>query len=247
VSIVPLLLIMLPWTVWASMVEGTGQSRAEPRPYWKTPEVYKNIVDQRSLAVSAKIDKVGKDDESKERLKVVAAGHVAVPLSYAWQKVLQFERLPKVSSHFNKAEYTAANKQLYVVVAAMGYTAHLVLQLKFIEAPNHASTESGDERPDWKEIQWETIGGAFQGMTGTIRLEDYEHRRTEMSLVTTHETKKLPLPSAFKAFMIEVVSQRVAGVMREYIEQSYKEDQRKQDSQKLDQLQKAQSNKENKE
>ncbi|HEX4926029.1 MAG TPA: hypothetical protein VFV50_18190 [Bdellovibrionales bacterium] len=191
-------------------VDGEG----EKRPFWKAPGVYEGIVDKRDLAVSAKIEK-GAAKSDKERLQVVAAGHVSVPLSYAWAKVREFERLPKVSSHFKNAEYFPDRKRLHLIVTALGYQAFLVLHLKFIDEVKY------------KEIRWETTEGAFTGMTGTIRLEDFERRRTEMSLYSEHESKKLPLPDAIKSIMIEVVSQRVAGLMREYIEGEYKKDLKK--------------------
>src|SRR5262245_15825090 len=92
-------------------------------PFWKSPDVYKTVTDQRAVAVSAKIEKTTHRDEARERLQVVAAGHVSVPLAYAWKKVREFERLPKISSHFNKAVYTAANKRLYIEVEALSYHA----------------------------------------------------------------------------------------------------------------------------
>jgi uncharacterized membrane protein len=186
-----------------------------PAPFWKSPPVYKTMVDERALPVSAKIEKTKSDGKAKERLLVMAAGHVSVPIGYAWKKVLQFERLPKISSHFNKAEYFADKKRLHIEVSALGYKAQMFLQMKF------------EEKAGWKEIQWEAVEGAFQGMKGIIRLEDFEGRKTEMSLVSDHETDKLPLPAVLKSFVIEVVGQRVAGLMREYIEDEYKKDNKK--------------------
>jgi uncharacterized membrane protein len=187
------------------------------QPFWKQSDVYQTITDRRALAVSAKIDKIGNSagGTDHERLQVVAAGHVSAPLEYAWKKVRDFERLPKISSHFNKAVYTASDKKLYIDVEALGYHAHMYLQLSFHESAG------------WKEIRWATVDGAFRGMSGTIRLEDYKNRKTEMSLFSEHETKKLPLPPALKAFVIEVVSQRVAGLFREYIEDEYKKENKK--------------------
>jgi hypothetical protein len=41
------------------------------------------------------------------------------------------------------------------------------------------------------------------------------------------ETKKLPLPPPLKALVIEVVSHRVAGLFRQYIEGEYKKERKK--------------------
>ncbi|MEQ1877233.1 MAG: hypothetical protein ABL958_11340 [Bdellovibrionia bacterium] len=185
-------------------------------PFWKTPAVYKTITDKRELAVSAKIEKSEKEGKGLERLQVVAAGQVSVPLEYAWKKVRDFERLPKISSHFNKAVYYPDAKRLYIEVEAIGYHAHLMLSLEY-----------KDVASDWKEIRWEVVDYSFIGMRGTIRLEDYKGSKTEMSLFSEHETKKLPLPPPLKALVIEVVSQRVAGLFRQYIESEYKKERKK--------------------
>lgn len=181
-------------------------------PFWKKPDVYKTITDNRALAVSAKIEKTEGQKADLERLQVVAAGHVSVPLAYAWKKVREFERLPKISSHFNKAVYSGKDRRLWVEVEAIGYRANLFLKLDFVE------------KDESKEIRWEAVEGAFTGMKGTIRLDDYRNRKTEMSLFSEYEAKKLPLPPALKSLVIEVVSQRVAGLMREYIEDEYKKE-----------------------
>src|SRR5687768_11113997 len=124
------------------------------------------MVEARAIPVNAKIEKLKSSEGEKERLRVVAAGHVSVPISFAWKKIREFDRLPKISSHFNKAEYYPDRKRLYLHLVALGYHAHMILQLRF------------EEKEKWKEIQWETVEGAFTGMTGIIRLEDFERRKT---------------------------------------------------------------------
>jgi uncharacterized membrane protein len=174
--------------------------------FWKRPENYKKMVQDRTILVSA-------DTGEKPPLKTMSvdgAGIVSAPLDFTYSTVKKFDELPKVSERFEEAKFNPKDNTLDLHISALGYHVKMKLLLTF------------EEKPKTKIIHWKSIEGGFVGMSGDLQLVAFDARRTEMSLSAYFENEKLPLPKVLMGLGLEVVTQRVAGVMREYIEAKYK-------------------------
>ncbi|MGE3975804.1 MAG: SRPBCC family protein [Bdellovibrionales bacterium] len=176
-------------------------------PFWKRKDVYDTLVEKKQVAVSAK----AVQEETEASMSVEAAGIVNAPLAFTFETVQQYDKLKEISSYFHESKYDATKKQLYVHMSAMGYHARMTLKLE----------EKEEREPRAHMIHFECIQGNFLGMKGVIRLEDFQKRKTEMSLKTDYKTDKLPLPKALMGFGLEVVARKVAELMRSYIEDEH--------------------------
>ena len=105
-----------------------------------------------------------------------------------------------------EVQYTEPTQQLRLHLATLGYHARMLLKLEHRTA---AKVE---------EIHWRAAEGSFEGMLGTIRMEDDGRQGTELSLSADYEASKLPLPKTLMGLGLEIVAQRVAIKMRDYIE-----------------------------
>lgn len=111
----------------------------------------------------------------------------------------RFDRLKDVSSHFEEIRYDSFKKQLFIHISALGYHARMFLKLKFAGGVKE------------KIINWEAIG-----------MEESAGRRTILWLFADYSTEKLPLPKVLMGIGFEIIAKRVAGLMRVYLEESYR-------------------------
>ncbi len=184
----------------------------EPVPFWKAkPKLYQSLIEDRQIICSAKTDVA--DEGPKKglyQLNVVTAGLVNTPIYDAWNTVRNFESLAKVDERFQEVKYFAENQRVFLHMAAYGYHAKMLLQMRFGESMNA------------REMRFECVEGNFKGMTGTIRLEATKNNKTEFSMTTDYASEKIPLPKILLGIGVEVIGSRVAVAMRTYVEAEYK-------------------------
>lgn len=179
--------------------------------FWKTkPDVYKKIKEDRAIIVSARNESIEEGGKNKEVLKVTSVGWVKSSFEFTKKTVQAFELLPKVDERFLESKFNSSKSELFVHLAAYGYHAKMLLKLVLAE------------KPGIFDIQYECIEGAFQGMTGLIRIEDQGRQASEISMTAFYKSDKLPLPSVLMGIGLEFVAQRVSSQMRNYIEDEYK-------------------------
>lgn len=184
-------------------------SFAEEVPFWKKKEsVYNRIRQENEIIVSANIV----TEESEKRLEIVSAGHIQAPLEFTWKKILDFNNYNKITDHFKDIKYDEKKQDLFVNVGALGYYASLWLELK----PKNFETK--------KVLDWHCYKGSFKGMRGTVTIEKITPRVSEISMFANFSGKTIPIPDILIRFGLELIGKQMASKMRNYIEDSYKND-----------------------
>jgi hypothetical protein len=185
-------------------------AKPEPLPFWRQKQkVYKRMMDERLIVVSAKTEKKEKQLQPYT-MDVKAAGIVNAPFEYSRKWMTEFEKLPKVDSRFERVHYDKTNEILFLRVAAYGFYAQMWMKME--QLPGEQAYE----------LHWENIRGSFTGMTGIIRVDKVNDKQSEVSLRSLHKSRKIPLPPVLMNFGLEFVGQRVSAKMRSYIEEEYR-------------------------
>lgn len=177
-------------------------------PFWKAKDIYLGIVENRQIPVRADID----NGSPVMSIQLETAGLISTPMTFAYKKVIEFEKLPQVSIYFDEAKYYPEKQRLFLRLSGLGYHVQMIWQMKF--------TEEGDN----KVIEWESIEGGFKGMKGWVRVSDYHHTKTEISFRGYYEALHLPLPKILMGLPLEIIGQKAAEKMRSFIEEEYKND-----------------------
>lgn len=176
----------------------------DKKPFWKAkPALMKKMADDRAIIVS-----VHRDDADNGQIvfTMAGAGVVARDKDVCFKVAQDYPKLKEVSDHFQTVTYDPKEQKLFVVTQALGYQARMLMQLTPVSE-------------DWRsEIQWEVIWGSFKGMKGVIGYEKLGTRATEVSFTGRFEAKEFPIPKIIMGFALEVVTQKVAEKMRDYVE-----------------------------
>ena len=177
----------------------------EELPFWrKKTKLYEQIKTQRRVVVSVK-EESGKEGQ---KFRMVGAGAVNVPVEFAVKQIMEFEKLPSVSSYFKKVVHKKKEKQIYIVLEALGYQARMRLEYKW--------------HKDGRQMDWRVIWGPFKGMLGHYQFQSLSQDQTEVSIWSTFKNPKLPVPQFLMKFTLEVIAEKVAQKMRSFIESEYK-------------------------
>lgn len=183
----------------------------ESPAFWKTKEkVYKKIRDERAIIVSVQAKKnLDKVPLEPYILHLTGGGHMNVPVQFAYEKAKDLSNLKKVSSHIVESKYNANDQTLFLHTVAFGYHATLKMKMVFKNA-----TES-------PAIEFDVIEGVFLGLKGRVVFGEIALTKTEVGYFAGYRYKNLPFPKFFVEFGLEVVMQKVAGLLRSHIESEY--------------------------
>lgn len=186
---------------------------AEEKPFWKSkPEVYRSLVDDHEIVVSVTHTKPSKKGEPYS-FTYKGAQIVSAPLLFCQKKMLQYEKLPEISSYIRETRWDAGKKELYFHGEAYGFHAQMWLKIETVIAENSF------------EMHFEVLRGNLVGMKGLIRLEDFKRQKIEMSLAGKQSAQNLGMPAILLDFGLEIVLQQVAKKIRNYLEGEYKKEQ----------------------
>ncbi|OQW50885.1 MAG: hypothetical protein A4S09_11200 [Proteobacteria bacterium SG_bin7] len=189
--------------------EGFG---AEDPPFWKTKsEIYRGLVDDRDIVVSV-THKKPKETGGDYNFNYKGAQIVNAPVSFCQKKMLQYENLPKISNYIKEAKFDPDKKELYFHGEAYGF--HATMWMKIITVVSDKTFE----------MHFEVLRGNLVGMKGIVRIEDFKRQKTEMSLAGSRSAQKLGMPAILLDFGLEIVLQRVASTIRNYLEGEYKKE-----------------------
>jgi ribosome-associated toxin RatA of RatAB toxin-antitoxin module len=112
--------------------------------------------------------------------------------------------LKAVSEHIVEVKPGPLPEDLFVHTEAFRYHARMQMKLKVVTEPA-------------RRIEFTVVSGHFTGMTGDFSFEDYKGK-TLMGFHAEYKYTVLPMPAFFVEFALEVVLQRVATLMREFLE-----------------------------
>lgn len=174
---------------------------SSPADWRERPKVQKKVQTQRRVFVVLK-EKAGQPGV----LSLTGIGEVKQSRSVCLQKMLGFEKLPQVSSHFKKVIHQPKLSRVYFVLQAYGYEARLLIKYKVV------STKEKDL------LQWSVVWGRFEGMVGEIQLTSPRAGRVQALMTGSFRADQVPLPSFFKNFVLEMIIHRISLKMRTYLE-----------------------------
>lgn len=173
------------------------------QPFWQSKKIAQKMREERFIAISVTQAK----DSRRKFLRFGGAGLVKVPLDYSFTTAQKLEDLKTVSDHFEEVKWDRATNLIYLRTRAFGWVAEMLLQVDF--------------ESQKKIIRWRNVAGSLAGMVGGIHFRDDGRQMTEMSMTAEYTFEKLPLPTFFVEFGLEIVLQRVAGLMRAFIEEQF--------------------------
>lgn len=189
-----------------------GGFAVDETPFWKAkPEVYRGLVDDRDVVVSVThknpVEKGGNYNFTYKGAQIVN-----VPLAFCQKKMLQYEKLPEISTYIKETKFDAGKKELYFHGEAYGFHATMWLKIETVIAENSF------------EMHFEVVRGNLVGMKGIVRTEDFKRQKSEMSIIGSRTAQKLGMPAILLDFGLEIVLQQVAKKIRNYLEAEYKKE-----------------------
>lgn len=195
-------------SIW--VVSALGQ---EELPFWREKKkVYRQITHERRVIVSVKQEEVA----GKKSFRMVGVGAVNAPIDFCVGEVMEFDKLPEISSYFKKVVHQKDKKQVYIVLEAMGYQARLLLEYQW-----------NKKDPNAQQMDWKVIWGPFKGMIGHYQFVKINGEQTEVSIWSNFSNHNIPIPEFLMKFTLEVIAEKVAQKMRSFIEDNYRKNKKK--------------------
>ncbi len=170
-------------------------------PYWRKPEIYKKITDDKIIAVSSKFF------EDCPAWSFRGAGIVRVSIEQVWKAVFEFDRLKKMADIFSEVDYDKSQKKLKLKIKLLAIEKELVL--RFI-TEEHLKED--------KKLKFVVEYGFLKTLEGELRLKIYNSQETEVGLFAKYPDKIERWPDWIFAFATEAVMSRVAGELRKMVE-----------------------------
>ena len=180
-----------------------------PLPFWKSKEkIYERVKNGDVVVSVTRHD--GREGRGRHRLNIAGGGWVRAPREFVMQKAFEFDRLAKASGYIDSAVYDAAEQKLSIAVSAYGRKAQMQVRLRSVK----------DVEP--KRIDYEILNGPLRGLKGAFEFTEIGSIQTEVGIVSEFHYDELPLPKFFIEFGLEVVFQKMAVNLRNYVEHEFK-------------------------
>lgn len=177
----------------------------DEKPFWRKPKYFKRLENDRAILVAVRSEKMESSD--LQSLHMQGAGIVNRPPGVAYEILKDFSRWTEMSDYIKSSQYDSESRILKLHLLAFEYHAHLKMRVFFDE-----------EQENLKAFRFLVLDGAFEGMKGIMEFKDNGRRKAEISMTVVDEFEKLPLPSFFIEFGLEVVFQKIAARMRSFVE-----------------------------
>lgn len=176
-------------------------------PFWRAkPKILRRIREERDVVVSVRSESITSGSFA-HRLVLAGAGDVSAGLSFSFDQVKRFEKLPEISSMIKKANFEPSTQRLELTVEAFKYRATLPMKVTF-----------ADQDQGSRALEFDTLEGAFRGLKGKFLFEKLKEDKTEFSISAEMPYQTLPMPRFFITFGLEVAMQHTAKAMRQFIE-----------------------------
>jgi hypothetical protein len=176
-----------------------------PAAFWRNKEnVMRKITEDRTIVVSVNAKK---RDAKMSNLDMVGGGLTRQYHHVAFAKAQKYENLKKVSDHIREVRWDAAKSELYVHTEAFRYHARMRMRIRTVSPTAEVA-----------QIHFEVIEGNFKGMVGLFSFEKFKAQSCLMGFQSRYVYEKLPMPNFFVEFGLELVLQKVAGLMCQFLE-----------------------------
>lgn len=134
---------------------------------------------------------------------------MVTPLEFAFKEAIQPENLRQAIDYIEEIKWEG--DLLYVRSKAFGFEAKMWVRFRMTLN---------------RTIHFEIVRGTLTGAEGDLSFEDVHFEgighRTEVGISGHYDFVHFPLPKMFAEFGIEVILQRAAIKMRDFLENSYK-------------------------
>lgn len=186
---------------WVAKKELILQPREEV--YWDNPKLAQKMREERAIPVSVRTSTVNK----KIHLDLRGAGLIHRSLDQAYAAAMDLGHAETWSSYFKQANYNDSRMQLAVRIEIFFHAAEMLVQFQ---------SEAG--KSPQRYLLWEVLAGNFKGLKGEFIFSSDDAQHTRVSVVAEDDTETLPLPRTLTALVFEVALQKIAGSMRNHIE-----------------------------
>jgi len=172
-------------------------------PFWRAKEkVFRRITEDRDIIVSVTTEDLG---AGKSVLHMKGGGLTRRELTSVFKEVQRYDQLLRITSHIREVRWNEPRKEMFLHCEAFNYHARMTMKILVEEKPT-------------PRLRFEVVEGDFLGMKGAFSFEEYKTTQTVMGYAADYEYKKLPFPRFFVEFGLEVVLQKVASLMRSFLE-----------------------------
>lgn len=192
--------------MWPLIIALSAWSLPAEKPFWQSKEKAVERIENREILV---VVKSAPKDKGK-KLVAQGGGRILAPAGFTFERALEFDQLPKLSSYIQEAAFDEKTQRLTIKVSAYGYRDKMRVKL---DIRAKASPQ---------EIGFEVMEGALKGFSGLFWFQPLGPGTSEVGLEGTLSYETLPVPKIFLEFGMEVVLQRLAGKLRRYAEDEFK-------------------------
>ncbi len=194
---------------WKQISVNLCFSVAVVQPFWKTkPEVYRKIVEERAIIVSAR---------SSPKIKLNGGGIVDAPSNFAFEEIQKYDKLDESLDFIENVEWHKERSEIDLDVSMLGLSTHLLVAVT-------PSTTS--EKPQF--LKFEIKKGWMRGLQGKLELSSLENNKTEVGFTAEFPDKEENYFSrVFSSLTLEGIMKKTAQSLRTHVESEWKKHERK--------------------
>lgn len=174
------------------------------QPFWKTkPEVYRKIVEERAVIVSA---------QSSPKIKLNGGGIVDAPSNFAFEEIQKYDKLDESLDIIKNVEWHKNSSEIDLDVSMLGLNTHLLVAV---------TPSTVDEKPLF--LKFEIKKGWMRGLQGKLELASLENNKTEVGFMAEFPEKEENYFSrVFSSLTLEGIMKRTAQSLRAHVESEWK-------------------------
>ena len=176
---------------------------AAVQPFWKAkPEVYRKVLEERAVMVSAK---------SSPLIKLTGGGVVDAPADFTFNEAQKYEKIDAALDFIENVKWDKDKTELDFDIHILGINGHAMLMILASE-PN--------EKP--RRLKFVIRKGWMQGLNGELSFDDLSETRTEVGLDASLNESKGFFSRFFWSLTLEGVMKKAAESLRSYVEAEWK-------------------------
>ncbi len=174
------------------------------QPFWKTkPEVYRKIVEERAVIVSA---------QSSPKIKLNGGGIVDAPSKFAFDEIQNYQKLDESLDIIKNVEWHKNSSEIDLDVSMLGLSTHLLVAVM---------PSATDAKPLF--LKFEIKKGWMRGLVGQLDLGDLDNRKTEVGFTAEFPGEDENYFSrVFSSLTLEGIMKRTAQSLRAHVESEWK-------------------------
>ena len=202
-------ILIFLYLIFIGLGQASEKTWEQELEYWNQLRFQKKF-QEKEILVSVTVTDRPKGLIPPQSLNHNGAFYVGTYAKSGFQRTKGFQFLKNMKEYIKSYKWNEKNKSLYIKGQAFKYHAQLWMKFEYHEIQSK-------EGPLY-EIRWTHTKGLFTGMKGVLRFKDIGRRKHQITMTARYNFSKLPLPKFFVQFGLEVVLQKAAFKLRQYIE-----------------------------